>query len=84
MSDQKIARLDAALPDFPEAFDRLLITPSEADSDLAGVVAGIIAEVATEGTQRWCASPIGSMIGMSPEWNRFNCVMKTLSTRGPP
>ena len=49
MSDQKIARLDAALPDFPEAFDRLLITPSEADSDLAGVVAGIIAEVATEG-----------------------------------
>ncbi|NDH40134.1 MAG: histidinol dehydrogenase, partial [Gammaproteobacteria bacterium] len=49
MSDQKIARLDAALPDFPEAFDRLLITPSEADSELAGVVAGIIAEVATEG-----------------------------------
>ena len=49
MSDQKIARLDAALPDFPEAFDRLLITPSEADSDLAGVVAGIITEVATEG-----------------------------------
>ena len=44
-----ISRLDISEPDFEAAFGRLLISPAEADADLAQTVTHIVAAVALEG-----------------------------------
>ena len=49
MTDALITRLDAADPEFEEAFARLLISPAEADPDLVQTVSQILRSVASEG-----------------------------------
>lgn len=49
MATHSISRLDMAQPDFEAAFGRLLISPAEADTDLARTVTQIVAAVAQEG-----------------------------------
>ena len=49
MATHPISRLDMSEPDFEAAFDRLLISPAEADADLAQTVTQIVAAVAREG-----------------------------------
>ncbi len=46
---RSIARLDTSDPDFEAAFARLLVSPSEKDSELAETVSSIIAAVAVDG-----------------------------------
>jgi histidinol dehydrogenase len=49
MATHPISRLDMSEPDFEAAFGRLLISPAEADADLAQTVTQIVAAVAREG-----------------------------------
>ena len=49
MATQPISRLDMAQSDFEAAFARLLISPAEADAELAQTVTQIVAAVAQEG-----------------------------------
>ena len=49
MATQPIRRLNVSEPEFEAAFTRLLISPAEADADLAQTVAQIVAAVAQEG-----------------------------------
>ena len=49
MATQPISRLDMAQSDFEAAFARLLISPAEADAELAQTVTQILAAVAQEG-----------------------------------
>ena len=49
MATHPISRLDMSEPDFEAAFRRLLISPAEADADLAQTVTQIVAAVAHEG-----------------------------------
>ena len=56
MATQPISRLDMAQSDFEAAFARLLISPAEADAELAQTVTQIVAAVAQEGGCR--AGPI--------------------------
>ena len=49
MATHPISRLDMSDPDFEAAFGRLLISPAEADADLAQTVTQIVAAVAREG-----------------------------------
>ena len=49
MTTCPISRLDISEPDFEAAFGRLLISPAEADADLAQTVNRIVAAVAHEG-----------------------------------
>ena len=49
MATLPISRLDMSEPDFEAAFGRLLISPAEADADLAQTVTQIVAAVAQEG-----------------------------------
>ena len=48
MATQPISRLDMAQSDFEAAFARLLISPAEADAELAQTVTQIVAAVAQE------------------------------------
>ena len=49
MATHPISRLDMSDPDIEAAFGRLLISPAEADADLAQTVTQIVAAVAREG-----------------------------------
>ena len=49
MATHPMSRLDMSQPDFEAAFGRLLISPAEADADLAQTVTQIVAAVAEEG-----------------------------------
>ena len=49
MTTCPVSRLDISEPDFEAVFGRLLISPAEADADLAQTVAQIVAAVAQEG-----------------------------------
>ena len=49
MTTCPISRLDMSEPDFEAAFGRLLISPAEADADLAQTVTQIVAAVVQEG-----------------------------------
>ena len=49
MTTCPISRLDLSEPDFEAAFGRLLISPAEADADLAQTVTQIVAAVVQEG-----------------------------------
>ena len=49
MATHPMSRLDMSQPDFEAAFGRLLISPAEADADLAQTVTQIVAAVAQEG-----------------------------------
>ena len=49
MTTCPISRFDISEPDFEAAFNRLLISPAEADADLAQTVTQIVAAVVQEG-----------------------------------